>query len=187
MLIRHADPHGDAAGCLVVYAPFADASPASFEERAPTLEEFERRIERIGRTHAFLVVEESGVIAGFAYAGPHRERAAYRWATESSVYLAEGFRGRGLGRTIYEVLLGLLEHQGYRRVLAGITVPNQASVALHLALGFERIGVQRRIGWKAGAWRDVMWLERPLGPETEDPEQPPPPGPPVRLAAPIEL
>lgn len=187
MLIRHAE-HSDAAACLAVYAPFVDQTAVSFEDAAPSLQEFAQRIERISRTHAFLVAQDTdGEIAGFAYAGVHRERAAYRWSTEASVYLGERHRGRGLGRALYEPLFALLEEQGYRTVLAGITVPNEASVGLHRSLGFEEVGVYRRIGWKAGAWRDVVWLARQLGPETEDSEPPPSPGPPVRLATPIEL
>ncbi len=188
MLIRHADPLADAAGCLAVYAPFADGSPASFEYPAPTLPEFEQRIARITRTHAFLVAEAGdGQIAGFAYAGSHRERPAYRWTTEASVYLREDHRGRGLGRALYEPLFALLEEQGYRTILAGITIPNPSSVALHRSFGFEEVGVYRRVGWKAGAWRDVLWLELQLGPDTDETEQPRSPGAPVRLAQPIRF
>lgn len=186
MLIRNATAH-DAAGCLEVYAPFADLTEISFEDRAPTLAEFEQRIERINRTHAFLVAEHDDRIAGFAYAGVHRTRLAYRWACEVSVYLGDEHRGRGLGRALYEPLFALLQDQGYRVLLAGISVPNPASVGLHRSLGFEEVGTYRRIGWKAGAWRDVLWLSRQLGPDTNESEPPPSPGPPVRLAAPIEL
>lgn len=187
MLVRHATAD-DAAGCLSVYAPFADHTAISFEDRAPTLAEFRQRIERINRTHGFLVAEDSGRIAGFAYGGQHRTRLSYRWAAEVSVYLGEDYRGRGLGRALYEPLFALLEEQGYRTLLAGISVPNPESVGLHRALGFDEVGVYRRIGWKAGAWRDVMWLSRQLGPDTAESEQPPPsPGAPVKLAAPIEL
>lgn len=186
MRIRHADRH-DAAGCLAVYGPFADGTAVSFEDAAPSREEFERRIERVSRTHAFLVAEDTdGRIAGFAYAGVHRERPAYRWATEASVYIDESHRGRGLGRALYEPLFALLEEQGYRMVLAGITVPNAASVGLHRSLGFEEVGVYRRIGWKAGGWRDVLWLALQLGPDTDESQAPPSPGAPVRLAEPIE-
>ena len=121
MLIRHADPTADAAGCLAIYGPFAADTATSFEEAAPTLAEFAHRIERIGRTHAYLVAEQDGEIAGFAYAGVHRDRPAYRWSTEVSVYLCERYRGRGLGRALYEPLFALLEEQGYRMMLAGIT------------------------------------------------------------------
>jgi L-amino acid N-acyltransferase YncA len=186
MLIRHATP-GDAPGCLEVYAPFANETAVSFEHEAPSAAEYEQRIMRVNRTHAFLVAEENGAIAGFAYAGVHRERLAYRWTCEVSVYLGVAYRGRGLGRSLYETLFTLLEEQGYRMLLAGISVPNPASVALHSSLGFEEVGVYRRIGWKAGDWRDVMWLARRLGDETHERELPPPPGPPARLRAPIEL
>jgi phosphinothricin acetyltransferase len=186
MLIRHAD-RDDAAGCLEVYAPFADGTAISFEDHAPSLSEFQQRIERVARTHAFLVVSDNGRVAGFAYAGVHRERPAYRWSAEVSVYLGEGYRGRGLGRALYETLIALLGEQGYRTLLAGISLPNPASVALHTRLGFEEVGVYRRIGWKAGAWRDVVWLARQIGSDTYETQQPPSPGAPVRLATPIEL
>lgn len=186
MLIRHAEPR-DAVGCLDVYAPFVEGSPTSFEEQTPSLGEYTRRIERITRTHAFLVAEDDGVIAGFAYAGVHRERPAYRWAAEVTVYIGDGYRRRGLGRALYEPLFALLEEQGYRTLLAGITVPNDASIGLHLACGFEQVGVYRRIGWKAGAWRDVAWLARQLGPDTFEDAAPASPGSPVRLAQPIQL
>ena len=187
MQIRHADPFNDAPSCLTIYEPFAEETAVSFEERAPALPEFQHRIERISRTHAFLVADDNGEIAGFAYAGPHRERPAYRWSAEATVYLAANYRGQGLGRALYEPLLALLEAQGYRTIVAGITLPNDASLGLHQALGFEEIGVYRRIGWKAGAWRDVIWLAVALGPETHETESPPSPGPPVRLAQPIEI
>ncbi len=186
MQIRHATPE-DAPGCLALYAPFADHTPVSFEHGAPSLEAFRQRIVRVSRTHAFLVAEEAGSISGFAYAGVHRERAAYRWACEVSVYLAADARGRGLGTALYTTLLDLLERQGFRTALAGVSLPNEPSERLHRSLGFEPIGVFRRIGWKAGAWRDVLWLTRALGPESEEAELPPPPGPPVRLDRPIDL
>jgi L-amino acid N-acyltransferase YncA len=187
MLIRHADPLSDAAGCLAIYGPFAADSPVSFEDAAPTLPDFAHRIERINRTHAFLVADDDGEIAGFAYAGPHRDRPAYRWTVEASVYISENHRGRGLGKALYEPLFALLEEQGYRMVLGGITTPNPASEALHRTLGFEDVGVYKRIGWKAGDWRDVIWLARQLGPTTHEGETPPSPGAPVRLAQPIEF
>ncbi|MDE3131368.1 MAG: N-acetyltransferase, partial [Acidobacteriota bacterium] len=185
MLIRHATAE-DAEGCLEIYAPFAEETAISFEEQAPSRDEFQRRIVRIGRTYAFLVAEDADRIAGFAYGGEHRSRPAYRWAAEVSVYLGVAHRGRGIGRALYEPLFALLEEQGYRTLLAGITLPNQASVALHQSLGFEQVGVYRRIGWKAGCWRDVAWLSRQLGRDTHETGPPPSPGPPVRLARPIE-
>ncbi|MDE3132812.1 MAG: N-acetyltransferase [Acidobacteriota bacterium] len=186
MLVRHATAD-DAAGCLEVYLPYADGTAVSFEDRAPSLDELRQRIERIGRTHAFLVADDAGRIAGFAYTGEHRTRAAYRWATEVSVYLGQEYQGRGIRRALYEPLFALVEQQGYRILLAGIALPNPASVGLHRSLGFEEVGTYRRIGWKAGAWRDVIWLARQLGPDTHETDPPASPGPPVRLPQPIEL
>jgi phosphinothricin acetyltransferase len=184
MLIRHATPE-DAAGCLDVYAPFADDTAISFEQQAPSLAEYTQRIIRVSRSHAFLVADDDGNIAGFAYAGVHRGRLAYRWSCEVSVYLDAAAQGRGLGRALYQTLFALLERQGYRMLLAGVALPNPASVGLHRSLGFAEVGIYRRIGWKAGAWRDVMWLARPLGAERHETEMPPPPGPPVMLSEPV--
>jgi phosphinothricin acetyltransferase len=102
-------------------------------------------------------------VLGYAYAGPYKARAAYRWSCEVSVYLDPVFHGRGGGRALYEALFARLAARGYRMLVAGLAVPNDASVALHRAVGFEPIGTYRRIGWKHGAWRDVLWMQRPLG------------------------
>lgn len=155
-------------------------SVISFEETAPGADEFAARIERISATHPWLVAELDGRIAGFAYGSPHRERAAYRWAADVSVYVSTDLHRRGLGRALYETLLQLLADQGIQIACAGITLPNDASVALHEALAFRRIGIYRRIGFKAGAWRDVGWWQRQLlRPEGGAPETP---GSPRRLS-----
>ena len=134
------------AAVSTVYAPFANATAVSFEHEAPSVDEYAQRIARVSRTHAFLVAELETSIAGFAYAGVHRERMSYRWTCEVSVYLGAEHRGRGLGRALYETLFALLEEQGYRMLLAGITMPNPASVRLHTSLGFED-------GWCISAYR----------------------------------
>lgn len=187
MLIRHADPERDAAGCLSIYSRYVAGSPVSFEDSPPSVEEFAARIGRLSQTHAFLVADDDGRTAGYVYAGTHRERPAYRWATETSVYIDPDYRRRGLGRALYEPLLELIGGQGYRIALAGITIPNPGSIGLHRALGFEEVGVYRRIGWKAGAWQNVIWMAKQLGPDTFETEPPPSPGPPLRLSTPIEL
>jgi L-amino acid N-acyltransferase YncA len=164
VLIRHADHTADAEECAALYTPFVLDSAVSFEYVPPTAEEFASRIAQLSATHAFLVAEEHNEVLGFAYASPHRERAAYRWAAEVSVYVDAGQHRRGIGRALYAALFELLARQGFRTLLAGIALPNDASVALHEQLGFELIGVYRRIGWKAGAWRDVGWWQLQLGP-----------------------
>ena len=108
-------------------------------------------------------------MVGFAYACPHRSRPAYRWAVDVSVYVAAGHQGEGHGRRLYEALFAELRERGFRVACAGITLPNEASVALHERLGFEPVGVYRGIGWKAGAWRDVGWWQLELSPGAEDP------------------
>ncbi len=159
-MIRAADPLRDAQACARIYAPSVHPGTASFEERPPDAAEMARRM---AGARAWLVAEEAAEVVGFAYAGRHRERAAYRWAVETSVYVRAECHGRGVGRAVYAALLDELGERRYRMACAAITLPNPASVALHEALGFAAVGVFRRIGFKAGAWRDVGWWQRPLG------------------------
>jgi L-amino acid N-acyltransferase YncA len=131
------------------------------------------RIRRISATHPWLVAEEGDAVVGFAYACPHRSRAAYRWAADVSVYVVSAHRSQGHGRGLYESLLDRLRRQRFRVACAGINLPNEESVALHEGLGFVLVGVYRRIGWKAGAWRDVGWWQLELLPASEGaPEEP---------------
>jgi L-amino acid N-acyltransferase YncA len=176
-MIRPADPARDAAACAAIYAPFVIDHPSSFELQPPDAATMEERIARTAATHAWLVDERDGRVAGYAYGGPHRERAAYRWSAEVSVYVDPAFHRRGVGRALYEALFARLRERGYRMAFAGITLPNAGSVGLHEALGFELVGVFRRVGWKAGAWRDVGWWQLQLAPQDETADGPPPPSP----------
>jgi L-amino acid N-acyltransferase YncA len=171
--IRDADAARDGAACAAIYAPNVEGSPVSFEERAPGAAEMSARIERTRATHQWLVAESGGEVVGYAYACPHRERPAYRWAVDVSVYVAADRRGEGHGPRLYAELFERLRRQGFRTACAGITLPNPASVALHERLGFAPAGVVRAIGWKAGAWRDVGWWQLELAP----PDAEPPPEP----------
>ena len=161
----------DAAGVLAIYAPFC-ATPVSFEEEPPSLDEMRRRIARTLERWPWLVCADGAEVLGYVYASPHRERAAYRWSVEVTAYVAAGQRRRGVGRALYTSLFRLLEWQGYCNAFAGITLPNPASVGLHEALGFRPIGVYRHVGYKCGAWHDVGWWQRELRPP--EPEPPPP-------------
>jgi L-amino acid N-acyltransferase YncA len=111
-------------------------------------------------------------VAGFAYASRHRERAAYRWAVDVAVYVAESHRRRNVGRALYAGLLGILREQGFVKAYAGITLPNAASVGLHEAVGFVPTGVFCGEGFKLGQWRDVGWWELGLCPQPADPPEP---------------
>jgi phosphinothricin acetyltransferase len=153
----------DAARCAEIYAPYVEESAISFEAVAPGEQEMGRRIAAAAERHAWLVLEDAGIVVGYAYGGPHASRAAYRWSCEVSVYLEMGRRRTGGGRALYEVLLARLAERGYRMACAGMTLPNDASAGLHRAMGFEPVGVYRRIGYKHGAWHDVAWVQRELG------------------------
>jgi L-amino acid N-acyltransferase YncA len=150
----------DAAGCAAVYAPYVTDSCISFEYEAPSAEELARRI---AAAHVWLVAEEDGVVVGYAYASRHKERAAYDWAADVAIYIAATAAGRGLGRALYGALIPRVEELGYRALCAGVALPNDASDGLHRALGFEEVGVYRRIGWKNGRWHDVRWWQLHLG------------------------
>jgi phosphinothricin acetyltransferase len=153
----------DAAACAAIYAPYVTETAITFEYEPPSAVEMAARIATAQHSHAWLVLEDHARVIGYAYGGPYKERAAYRWSCEVSVYLELGRRRGGGGRALYEALLSRLTERGFRTAVAGMTLPNDASVGLHAALGFEPIGTSRRIGWKHGAWRDVAWAQRALG------------------------
>ncbi|MCA0146949.1 GNAT family N-acetyltransferase [Blastococcus sp. LR1] len=159
----------DAAACAAIYAPYVTDTAITFELEPPSTAQM---AERIAAAHAWLVLEDDGVVVGYAYAGPYKERAAYRWSCEVSVYLDGGRRRRGGGRALYEALFARLAERGFRTAVAGMTLPNEPSVGLHTAMGFEPIGTYRRIGFKHGRWRDVLWAQRALGSYDEEPVEP---------------
>lgn len=170
--MRDAVP-GDAAACAAVYAPYVTGSAVSFEVEPPSAEQMAGRIADAQRTHAWLVLDDDdGRVVGYAYGGPYRSRPAYRWACEVSVYLEPGRRRTGSGRALYAPLLERLTARGYRTALAGMTLPNPASEGLHRALGFAPAGVHRRVGYKAGAWHDVAWVQRELAGGDDPPAEP---------------
>lgn len=163
----------DAQACASIYRPYVSDTAISFETEPPTTEEMATRIEDALGAHAWLVLTEDGQVVGYAYGGRWKARPAYRWTCEVSVYLKLGRRRSGGGRALYEALLARLTERGYRVAVAGMTLPNEASQGLHRVMGFEDVGINRRIGWKAGAWHDVAWTQRFLGARTD--ERPPDP------------
>lgn len=175
VVLRHADPQRDGAPCAAIYAPNVEGSVASFEEVAPDAEQFTVRMAATVRTHPWLVLEDDGRVAGFAYASQHRARAAYRWAADVGIYVDPANQGQGVGRRLYEALLVCMRSQHLHVACAGIALPNEASVGLHKAVGFEQVGVYREIGYKRGAWHDVVWMQLML----RSSEAGPPSGPSV--------
>ena len=152
----------DAERCAAIYAPYVRETAISFESEPPAAEDMARRIADAQRAHAWLVLESDGEVIGYAYGGPFMARAAYQWAASVSVYLEQGRRRTGSGRALYEALFERLVARGHRTALAGIALPNDASIGLHLSLGFEPVGTYRRVGWKLGRWHDVAWYQRSL-------------------------
>ena len=161
MLIRPADPAGDAARCAAIYRPFVTDNWVSFELDAPDAVEMGRRMERHGQSHGWLVAEADGVVAGYAYGSPHRDRAAYDTSCDVAIYVDPAYARRGIGRALYGELLPLLGRR-YHAAFSGIALPNAGSVGLHEALGFTPVGIYREVGWKMGGWRDVAWFQRLL-------------------------
>ena len=159
--VRPAIPD-DAAACRNIYAPFVTDSWVSFEEEVPSIREMRRRIVGYGGSHGWVVAEEGGEVTGYAYGSPHRLREAYCFSCDVAIYMPEAKSGHGVGRALYGALLPLLAGHGMHAAFAGIALPNDRSIALHEAVGFEKIGVYREVGWKFGAWRDVGWWQKLL-------------------------
>ncbi|SFL43437.1 GNAT family N-acetyltransferase [Geodermatophilus ruber] len=153
----------DAQRCQEIYTPYVRDTAISFETEPPTTAQMADRIEAALRDHAWVVLEDGGRVAGYAYGAPFMVRAAYRWSVSVSVYTEPGRRRPGAGRALYTALFDRLAARGFRMAFAGIVLPNEASAALHRALGFEPAGTYRRVGWKLGRWHDVAWSQRPLG------------------------
>ncbi|MBI3347373.1 MAG: N-acetyltransferase [Burkholderiales bacterium] len=172
MNIRTATPQ-DAAAIAAIYAPIVAHTGISFELDPPDAPEMRTRIEKTLADLPWLVAEDAtGAVYGYAYAGRHRERAAYQWSVDTTVYVHEDRRGQGVGRALYGRLLPLLAELGYCQAFAGIALPNAGSVGLHEALGFEAIGVYRNVGFKQGQWRDVGWWQKALRPQDTPPRPP---------------
>ena len=139
---------------------------ASFEETAPPLEEIERRHrEVIDRGLPYLVAETAGIVAGYGYCAPYRARSAYRYALEDSVYVRHDMTGRGVGKALLDELIVRCEALGYRQIIAVIgDSAHAASIGVHAACGFLRVGTLRSVGFKFGRWVDSVLMQRPLGP-----------------------
>lgn len=162
----------DAASIAAIYAPIVRETPISFELVPPDADEFRRRIASVLPRKPWLVCVERGRVLGYAYAHAFRDRPAYRWTVETSVYVAEEARRRGVAGALYRDLMARLAAQGFVTAVAGITLPNPASVALHERFGFRPVGVVPRCGFKFGAWHDVGFWSRPLAEAVSDPSEP---------------
>lgn len=150
----------DAAGILKIYSPFIINSGITQETEIPSIESFQLRIETTLESRPWLVCEIENEIAGYAYAGRHRERKGYQWCVEPSVYVDENFFRYGIAKALYTALFEILKLQGYVNAYAVITLPNEKSVAFHENFGFRYLTTYKKIGYKLGKWHDVGWWEK---------------------------
>ena len=160
MKIRFADPVKDSAALLEIYRPYIEKTAITFETAVPDVKDYEKRIADIAAQFPYLVLESGGEIIGYAYAHRQAERAAFDWNVELSIYLKEGFSGRGIGRPLYAQLETLLKMQGYVNFFGVITGSNAGSITMHERMGYRKIAVHEKTGWKFGAWHDTVWMHK---------------------------
>lgn len=175
LAVRAAVPE-DAAALLEIYAPYVERTAVTFEYDVPTREDFAGRIARTLERYPWLIAEAGGQLAGYAYAGPFKERPAYDWAVETTVYVRQDARRRGIGRRLYGALERCLAAQGVLNLNACIACPERPdeyltwdSVEFHSRLGYRLVGEFRRCGCKFGRWYNMVWMERHIGEHPADP------------------
>ncbi len=179
-LIHHAMPlirpsrEDDLPAITAIYAHHVLHGTGTFETKPPGVADMgTRRADVLGKGLPYLVAEDAGTVLGFAYGNWFKPRPAYRYSVEDSIYLAADQAGKGLGRAMLAELLAQLEAAGIRKVMAIIgDSANAGSVGLHRALGFTQVGVVESCGWKFGAWRDIVIMQKTIGAgDTEPPEE----------------
>ena len=168
----------DAGELLKIYAPYVENTAISFEYEPPSEEEFADRARRTLPKYPYLVAEAGGQLLGFAYAGPFHDRRAYDWAVETSIYVKQGLRRRGVGRALYEALENILREQNILNLNACVAYPEaedpyltKDSVAFHERLGFHLVGQFHDCGYKFGRWYHMVWLEKQIGPHLPNPPE----------------
>ena len=160
----------DAPALLSIYAPYVEKTAVTFEYTVPSPEEFQTRVAHTLDRYPYLVAERNREIIGYAYASAFKERAAYDWAVETSVYVSEDARRTGAGSILYKALENYLKRQNVINVNACIAYPNPGSIAFHEKHGYRIVGHFTKCGYKLGQWWDMVWMEKMLGPHPEQPE-----------------
>ena len=162
----------DASSVLDIYAPYIENTSYTFETEVPDIAAFKGRINSYLQSWPWLVCEINGVISGYAYGAKHRERVAYQWSVESSIYVHDDYQRAGVATALYTSLIEILRLQGYRNVYAVINLPNEKSVAFHEKIGFEYFGTFKKVGYKLGRWKDVGWWQLQLNEYSMEPAPP---------------
>jgi L-amino acid N-acyltransferase YncA len=162
----------DASSILKIYAPYIENTSYTFETEVPAIDAFKDRINSYLENWPWLVCDIDGVIAGYAYGAKHRERTAYQWSIESSVYVHDDYQRIGVAKALYTALIDVLKLQGFRNLYAVVNLPNDKSVALHEKLGFEYFATYKNVGYKLGKWKNVGWWQLQLNEYSREPELP---------------
>lgn len=161
----------DASALLSIYAPYVENTPVTFEYRVPSVEEFAERIRRIQSMYPYLTARRDGEILGYAYASVFKDRRAYDWSVETSIYVAQKARGQGIGTLLYTRLEELLKRQNVCNLCACITYPGPESIAFHERMGYKKAAHFHKSGYKFKTWYDMIWMEKFIN-EHEDEQKP---------------
>jgi L-amino acid N-acyltransferase YncA len=161
VFFRSATP-ADVEQMLHIYAPHVTEGSASFELELPSVELFAERLNKYTQLHPWLVAEVQGAVVGYAYASPYRERKAYQWCVETSVYVHPNWQHHGVAHGLYTKLFAILKELGLFQAYAVITLPNPASEAFHKKAGFTRFAVYEKVGYKFNQWHDVLWMKKDI-------------------------
>ena len=162
----------DAEGILAIYAPYIKNTSYTFETEVPSINAFAERINNYMINWPWLVYEIDGIIAGYAYATRYRERTAYQWCTEASVYIHDDFQKKGIAKILYSALIEILRVQGFRNVYAVINLPNEKSVEFHEGCGFTHFATYGKVGYKLGKWKNVGWWQLSINDYSDEPAAP---------------
>ncbi|HKL80058.1 MAG TPA: GNAT family N-acetyltransferase [Mobilitalea sp.] len=162
----------DSVSLLNIYSEFIRNTAVTFETAVPTVLEFSKRIRDVLESSPWLVCEINGENIGYAYASKHRERSAYQWSVDVTVYINPQYHRRHIATALYIALIELLKIQGYYSAYAGISLPNLNSEGFHESFGFKPVGVFHNVGFKFGEWRDVKWFELTISEYSKNPAKP---------------
>jgi L-amino acid N-acyltransferase YncA len=149
----------DIQACLEIYAPYVTDSAVSFEIEVPELAEFELRVQNITQKYPWLVAIQDNQVIGYAYASSYRDRLAYQWNVEVSVYIHDNHKQKKIAQSLYTELMQQMKNQGFCKAFAVIALPNDPSVKFHSQFGFKEFAVYKKVGFKLGQWYDVQWME----------------------------
>lgn len=161
----------DADGILSIYTPYVEETNVTFDYDVEEAKVFCQKIDEMLVEFPWVIAEHEGKVIGYSYAKRHRDRVAYNWCAESSIYVHEDYQGKGLAKLLYEALLEILNAQNTINVYAGIAQPNEGSTMFHVKMGFTPVGVYKKVGFKNNQWHDVLWVHKILTKHPEKPEK----------------